>query len=79
MTFRAIVPLLCGGVLLLSGAIGAGASEYNGPVNFAQAAPAPATDKNTCAYNRDRKMCGGTCPRKEQRCQKITVNYCMCK
>jgi hypothetical protein len=78
MMFRAIVPLLCGGLLLLSGALEAGASEFNGPITLAQATVAPTMVKYTCAYNKDRKACGGTCPVK-QRCQKMAATNCGCK
>jgi hypothetical protein len=78
MMLRAIVPLLCGGLLLISGAVGAGASQVNGSFSVAQmAAPGPAPAAR-CGMTKE-KVCGGACPRKDQKCVKMDAKSCGCK
>ena len=76
---RSIVSALCAGLLLCAPAGFSPASEVSGPITLAQIATGVVIGKDSCAYSRDRKTCGGTCPRKGQQCQKISATICTCK
>lgn len=82
MTFRAIVPLLCGALLLLVGVTSVRASEFAGRVSFAQSKESSGATRIPlkCSYNSTKKMCGGWCP-SPKKCYLISdfPRKCGCK
>jgi hypothetical protein len=79
MTFRSFVSLLCGGLLLVAGATSISASEFKGPVSFAQAATNSTRAPSRCTLDQKTKKCGGTCPNKSQKCRVYYApNICTC-
>ena len=67
MTFRAIVPLLCGGLLLLVGVTSVRVAEFGKPLMIAETSQKDSSGSTKmkggkCKLLTGTKMCGGSCP-----------------